>query len=430
MPEGTAGSSPAAFVVTLGKPSAKTVTVHWATADGTAIAPSDYTAASGNLSFAPGDTSKPVSVSVLGDTTDENDETFSVVLSSPVNAPIADGTGMGTITNDDVAPTLSVSDTSVGEGDVGTTTMSFTVSLSAASEKTVTVHAATADGTALAPRDYAATSSDLTFAPGETSKQVDVTVATDLWYELDETLSLGLSSPVHATLADDTGVGTITNDDAVIGIDISDVSVAEGDAGTTQATFDVTLSGPSGLVTSVDWATVDGTATAGVDYAAVSGTLSFAAGVTSQQVSVPVVGDTTDEPDETFTVSLSNPLNAGLATPSGVGTITDDDPSVTALTMTVKKAKRTVTGKGLLEPATSGMSVTVTLLKTKGSRYVKVGARTVQVTSLFDRDGDSLVEGAYVARFKRPTSGSYKLTATYAGSIDFLPSSVSKRVKL
>jgi hypothetical protein len=309
-------------------------------------------------------------------------------------------------------------------------TMTFTVSLNAPSGKTVSVHAATSDGTASAPRDYAASSVDLTFAPGETIKQLDVVAGTDTWFELDETFAVGLSSAVDATIADDTGVGTIVNDDALVGIDVSDATVTEGDSGSQAASFDVTLSGPSGLSTSVGWTTVDGTATAGSDYAAGSGTLTFAPGVTTQTVTVDVLGDTADEPNEVFSVALSDALNAGLATLEGTGTITDDDPAVTTLTMSVKKTKRSVTAKGLLEPATTGMPVTVTLMKKKGSRYVKLSARTIQVKSLLDRDGDSLIEGMYVARFKRPKAGIYKVTATYAGSVAYLATSITKRVKL
>jgi hypothetical protein len=428
--EGDAGPTPATFAVTLSVASTQTVTVHWATSDGTAASPADYTAASGNLSFSPGQTSKSVAVPVVGDTTDEPNETFSVDLSSAANAAIADGHGIGTILDDDAAPGLSVSDASVTEGNAGTTTMSFTVSLSAASGKTVTVHDATANDTAVAPGDYAAASGDLTFAPGETTKQVDVILGTDTWFELDETFTLALSAPVNATLTDDTGVGTILNDDALVGVALGDVTVAEGDAGTTSATFDLTLSGPSGLPTTVDWATVDGTATAGLDYTAASGTATFPAGVTTQQVSVDVLGDTIDEPNETFTVSLSNPVNAGLKIAAGTGTITDDDLAVTSLTMTVKKARRTVSAKGLLSPATAGMPVTVTLLKKKGSRYVKVSSRSVQVGSVSDRNGDLILEGLYQARFKRPASGSYRLTASFFGDANSLACSIAKRLKL
>jgi Calx-beta domain-containing protein len=430
IPEGDVGTTSAVFAIALSVPSAQIVTVQWATADATAGSASDYTASSGNLSFAAGQTLKSVSVPVVGDTTDEPDETFEVNLSNPVNAALTDGTGVATISDDDAAPSLSVNDMSVNEGDMGTTTMSFTATLSAASGRTVTVHAATADGVAVAPRDYAAISTDLTFAPGQSTKQVDVVIGTDTWYELDETFTLVLSTPMNASLADDTGVGTIVNDDAVVGIDINDVTVLEGDAGTTVATFDVILSGPSGLSTTVDWATADGTAAEGQDFTAGSGTLTFAPGVTGQQVSVDVLGDTTDEPDETFSVSLSGPFNAGLETFQGTGTVTNDDPANTALTMSVKKTRKSVTAKGLLDPAAPGMRVTVTLLKKKGARYVKVRARSVPVRSLIDRDGDSLTEGAYAARFKRPAAGSYKLTASFAGNVNFLPSSATKRVKL
>ncbi len=212
--EGNSGTVNAGFTVSLTPASSQTVTVHYATADGTATQPSDYTATSGDLTFAPGETSKPVNVPVRGDTLPEANETFTVNLSAPANASIADGQGLGTINDDDAAPTLSVNDTSVTEGNSGTVNAAFTVSLSAASGQTVTVHYATADGTATQPGDYTATSGDLTFAPGDISKPVNVTVQGDTLVEGNETFSVVLSAPVNATIGDGTGVGTILNDDS------------------------------------------------------------------------------------------------------------------------------------------------------------------------------------------------------------------------
>jgi hypothetical protein len=164
---------------------------------------------------------------VNGDTKDEANETFTVTLSSPVNATLSDGQGTGTITDDDGVPGLSIDDVSVTEGDSGTTTASFTVSLSAASGQTVTVSYATADGTATtADGDYAAGSGPLTFAPGTTTQSVNVTVNGDTKSEADETFTVTLSSPVNATISDGQGTGTITNDDAGITLpDALDVTV-------------------------------------------------------------------------------------------------------------------------------------------------------------------------------------------------------------
>src|SRR5262249_41687553 len=157
----------------LSKPGNMPVTVDWATADGSATAGSDYTAASGTLTFAPGETSKTFTVAVIGDTTDEPNETFLVNLSNAANATISDGQGVGTITADDPAPTLTINDVTVTES-AGSAV--FTVSLSAASGWTVTVSYATQNSTAIAGSDYTATSGTLTFAPGQTSKTVSVPI--------------------------------------------------------------------------------------------------------------------------------------------------------------------------------------------------------------------------------------------------------------
>jgi hypothetical protein len=118
-------------------------------------------------------------------------------------------------------------------------------------------------------------------------------------------------------------VGTILNDDTAPTITISDVSAAEGNAGTTPFTFTVTLSNASDQPVTVDYQTNDGTATlANNDYVAASGTLTIPAKTLSGTITVDVNGDVTNESDETFTVDLSNPTNATIADGQGVG----DDP--------------------------------------------------------------------------------------------------------
>jgi uncharacterized repeat protein (TIGR01451 family) len=136
-----------------------------------------------------------------------------VNLTNPVNATITDAQAVVTIADDDGAPTLVVSDATVVEGNSGTTIATFNVTLTGSTAQTVTVNYATSDGTATAGSDYTATSGTLTFAPGTTTQAVNVTIAGDTTFELDETFTLTLSTPTNATISDATGLGTITNDD-------------------------------------------------------------------------------------------------------------------------------------------------------------------------------------------------------------------------
>ena len=214
--EGNAGTTTATFTASLSAASTSAVTVNYTTADATSAAGTDYVAASGTLTFAAGQTTKTVTVTINGDTTVEPNETFVVNLSAASGATIADAQGQGTIVNDDVAPpppTLSVNDASVNEGNAGTGTATFTVTLSAASASVVTVNYATADATAIAGTDYVAGTGMLTFAIGETTKTVAVTINGDAVVESNETFVVNLSAAVGATIADAQGQGTIVNED-------------------------------------------------------------------------------------------------------------------------------------------------------------------------------------------------------------------------
>jgi thiamine pyrophosphokinase len=324
--EGNVGTTNFVFTVTLTGSTALTTTVNYATANGTATAGSDYTATSGTLTFAPGVTSQTISVPVIGDTVNEADETFTVTLTSPTNATITTATGTGTIQNDDGQPTLSINNVTQAEGNAGTTNFVFTVTLTGSTALATTVNYATANGTATAGSDYTATSGTLTFAPGVTSQTISVPVIGDTVNEADETFTVTLTSPTNATITTATGTGTIQNDDGQPTLSINNVTQAEGNAGTTNFVFTVTLSPASGQTVMVNYATANGTATAGSDYTATSGTLTFAPGVTTQNISVPVNGDTVFEPDETFTVNLSAPVNAMITTATGTGTIVNDEP--------------------------------------------------------------------------------------------------------
>jgi large repetitive protein len=338
--EGSSGTTSFAFNVTLSAVSASPVTVDYSTADGSAVAPDDYATAAGTLTFVPGQTAKQIVVAVTGDTTIETNETFTVAFSNPTDATISGtGIGTGTITNDDALPTVSIGNVTANEGNSGTASFAFNVTLSAVSASTVTVDFDSADGSAAAPGDYGATSGTVTFVPGQTAKQVVVAVGGDTTVESNETFTLALSNPAKATISGTgIGTGTITNDDAPPTVSIGNVTANEGNSGTTSFTFAVTLSAVSASTVTVDYATADGSAAAASDYGATFGILTFTPGQTAKQVVVAVAGDTAIETNETFTVYVSNPTNATLSgTGIATGTITNDDalPTLTIANATV-----------------------------------------------------------------------------------------------
>ena len=416
--------------VLLTGPSAGTVTMDYATTAGSAAAGSDYTTTTGSLTFTSGQTSKNVSVPITSDAIDEDDETFTLSVANVAGAGVTAGTGIGTIVDDDAEPDLSIANASVTEGNSGAATASFAVTLSAASGREITVDYTTADGTAVAGSDYTTTSGTLTFGAGETSTSVDVPVTGDTLYEGNQTFTVSLSSPSNAGIADADAVGTITDDDPKPSFSIDDVSVVEGNAGTATATFTVSMSNPSAAGASVQWATSDGSALAGSDYEAGGATLIFSAGDVSQTVHVTIDGDTVDESDETFGVTLSTPTGATIADASATGTITDDDKTPTALTLKAKKTTKAVKAVGVIEAAATGMKVKVTLFKKQGGKYVKVLAKTVTVTKLGDRDADGIADAAYAAAFKRPKKGAYRFVAKYAGSVQYLACGKKLNVKI
>jgi VCBS repeat-containing protein len=217
--EGNSGVTSFVFTASLSNPSSQAVTVNFATADGSAtLAGNDYQGEAGSVTFAPGQTSQTISVLANGDVSFEPDETFTVNLSGAVNAAIADGTGLGTIRNDDGQPTISINDVSLLEGNSGVTSFVFTASLSNPSSQAVTVNFATADGSAtLAGNDYQGEGGSVTFAPEQTSQTISVLANGDVSFEPDETFTVNLSGAMNAAIVDGTGLGTIRNDDAATG---------------------------------------------------------------------------------------------------------------------------------------------------------------------------------------------------------------------
>lgn len=226
---------------------------------------------------------------------------------------------------------IAVSGGTIVEGNAGVTQLAFTVTLSAATNSTVAVNYATANGTATAGTDYVATSGMLTFLTGETTKQIVVDVLGDTAFEANETFSVTLSAAsANARIAAASATGTISNDDpqppppATPSLAISSV-VASESAGT--FLFVVSLSAASSSKVTVRFGTANGTAIAGRtgDYTATSGTLTFNPGETTKTIAVAVRNDTLVETDETFFVNLSRASGATIAGGRGMGTIRNDD---------------------------------------------------------------------------------------------------------
>ena len=315
----------AQFTVRLSPASEQTVTVRYRTASGTAVAGRDFDTASGTLTFAPGNRRQSIAVPTREDDLDEPNETFTVRLSNAIGATLEDGSATGTIVDDDVSvsvppPTLSITDATVVEGE----TARFAVRLSPASEQTVTVSYRTVGGTAAAGQDFDAASGTLTFAPGNTRQSIAVPTRDDALDEPDETFLVTLSNPSGATLEDGSATGTIIDDDVPVPpptLSIADATVVEGET----ARFAVGLSRASEQTVTVSYRTAGGTAAAGRDFDAASGTLTFGPRTTQQVIAVPTREDKLDEPDETFLVTLSNPSGATIQDGTATGTIADDD---------------------------------------------------------------------------------------------------------
>ena len=356
--------------VFLTEASASTVTVHYTTTNGTALAGQDYVAQSGVLTFAPGVTQQNILIAIVGDAVLESSETFTVTLSDPSEgASILDGTATGTILNDDVAPaSLSIAVTSANkaEGQSGSTPFTFTVTrtgdLSGAASAQWAVTGAAVNGA-----DFTGgvlPSGTVSFAAGETSNVITIGVAGDSIVEPDEAFSVTLSNPGAGTsLGTGSANGLIRNDDvapASLSIAATSADKAEGQSGSTLFTFTVTRTGDLTGLSSAQWA-VTGAAVNGADFTGgvlPSGTVSFAAGETSKVITIGVAGDSIVESDETFSVTLSNPgTGTSLGAASANGLIRNDDVAPASLSIAATSADK-------LEGDGSGTAFTFTVTRT------------------------------------------------------------------
>lgn len=320
--EGNSGSTACNFVFHLLPASGKTVSFSSATADGTAVAGSDYTAHTATLRTIPaGQTTLTVTVPVLGDTLFESNETFALTVSAVSNATPSSPSYTGTITDDDVAPTVSVDNggCSVTEGDSGSRDCVFTLRLSAVSGRTASVLTSTTGGSAVDGVDYTGHSLVVRSIPaGQTTTAVAVPVLGDLLVEGNETFGLTVSNAGNTSTITFTATGTIVDDD-LPGPGTLRMLTATQDVGEANgsASIEVMRVGGTGGAASATVTTRPGSATAGADYGTVSATVQWANGEGgSKFVAVPIVADSVTEANESFSVDLGNVQGAGLGSPS------------------------------------------------------------------------------------------------------------------
>ena len=353
------GAGQLSFTVTLSQAATSAVTVHYATADGTAKAGTDYNAFSGTLTFAAGQTTQTISVPILADSLAAPSENFTLALTSPSGATLARAAATGTILHDAPppagVPSLAYAVTSNwGSGFNGA--MTVTAGSSGLTSWTVEF-----DSTANITNIWNATI---------VSHVGNHYVVSNAAYNGQVGAGQSASFGFQATAGSG---GTAASGFVVNGVpagsgspppptlptlSVADASVLEGNSGTTDLAFTVSLSAAATTPVTVAYATSDGTATAGSDYTSATGTLTFAAGQTSQVVHIKVAGDTTYEANETLTVSLSNPSGATLAHGTATGTILNDDapPSVSISNASFAEGSTASPGHGSFTVSLSGAS--------------------------------------------------------------------------
>ena len=332
------------------------LTVNYSTSNLSATAGQDYTAVSGVLTFAEGEAEKTISIPVAADALDEPEEfvRLKLINATDPEAIGSPGTALLSINDNNTPLKINFEAQQVREGDEGSTQRAFTFRLSAATSRTVAADYTTFAGTALAGSDFEAASGRLVFMPGTTEQSVNIRIIGDVLDEADERFLIGLQNLSNAEIGS-VNQATILDDDAIPTVSVDDVSVAEGNSGTTNAIFNLTLSAASGRTTRVRFTTAPGTATTGVDFTAVDTIVTFLPGETAKSAAVSVVGDASAESDESFFVGLSQPTNLVIADGQGQGTIIDDDSA--------QQSSHLQFGAANLQVSESERSVVLTVLR-------------------------------------------------------------------
>ncbi len=327
------------FPITLSEPSIVPVSVQVSTAPGTATAGLDYSSQTTVVTFQPGTTTATASIVVISDTIYEPNETVFLNLSSAANGTIAQAQAVGTIIDDDPLPQVRVANVTITEGNSGTTNAVFTVTVLGGSAFPLSFDYATADDTATAGQDYLARSGTITIAPGTTTATFAVPVIGDTLSEPHERFFVNLANAQGATFVSNQASGFINTDDPLPVLSLTGGTVLEGNSGTTDIAFTLTLSAISGVPVTATFVTEDGPATRDVDYVNSPGSVTFAPGETVKTVRVPVIGDLHLELQEYFYLKVRG-LTAAQYGPitTAIGIIDNDDfPTIQASATTVNE---------------------------------------------------------------------------------------------
>jgi uncharacterized protein (TIGR03118 family) len=382
----------------------------------------DLALLAGTLTFAPGETSKSFPVAIFPDSFVEGTETIDLVLSNP-----SDNTGLttpsiATLTILDAtgtpaaSPAISISDMAQVEGNSGSSSFVFNVSLNAPSALAVTVDFATANGSATSGSDYTSRIGSVSFAPNETTKTVSIQVSGDGTNEPDETFFVNLSNAANATIADAQGIGVILNDDAPA-VGVSPTFTVVENAGT--LSIAVTRGGDATVPGTVDFATADGTASQQSDYIIANGTLSFAAGEMTKNVVISIIDDVKVEGSETFTFSLSNPTGGVVLGSANTSTITiTDNDTVAPTTNPIDDPNFFVRQQYLdflnREPDPGGLAFWAGKITACGSDASCITQQRVGVSAAFFRSAEFQETGFFVYRtYKAAFGGAAGSTPTY-----------------
>lgn len=288
----------------------QTVTVQYTTEDSTATADEDYSAISGTLTFTPGVILQTFAIPILDDVLDEADETITLTLFNPTQAVIGSYNPVTLTIVDDEIPTVQFDAAGYSIEETASSVL-ITVALNIAARHTITVNYTTGDGSATANYDYTAISGTLTFTPGVTLQTFSVPLMDDALDEDNETVILTLSGDSHTLIGNNNPV-TLTiqdNETPIVQFHTANYTVGETDS---NATITVTLDIAAWHTVTVNYATGNGTATAGADYIANSGTLTFTPGVIVQNIVVAIIADSIAESDETLTLTLSDAHYANI----------------------------------------------------------------------------------------------------------------------
>ncbi|MDX6384781.1 MAG: hypothetical protein QOK48_2354 [Blastocatellia bacterium] len=332
-----------------------------------------------------------------------------------------------------VTPALSINDQSTTEGDSGTKIVNFTVTLSAAINQTVTVNYATANGTATAPSDYAATSGTLTFNPGDLSKTIGVTINGDQSFEPNETYFVNLSTPVNASISKAQGIGTILNNDAQGGVVSFSQANYVTDENAGQLTITVNRTGDLSAAVKVDYVTIDAAApcvnsnnraSSRCDFTAANGTLSFATGESSKTITVLINQDSYVEGVETFTVIMSNLTGGAVFGSVFSATVTINDDPTEPTTNVIDDASNFVRQNyhDFLnrEPDASGLAFWTDQITSCGADQACIEIRRINVSAAFFLSIEFQGTGYLVERLYKTSFGDVLQSSTFGGAHQLL----------